>query len=787
MKNHIWSCIQTVTLILHCKVGLKAEGIKATTGVPEFKYLYFDSLISGLHSSLSCLSCKNRCGSKEKITADPFDPRGACTCDESCVLFGNCCPDIVDVCPGINIKMTSFELLTRRPNTECYWQGMCHFEAMYLLINDCPFSERVCERTAEKAVTGVPVVDLDTHISYSNALCALCNGVTDIIPWDIKYSKFNISCAEECYKPHIWTQDLAENIKRFHPPRFLRPRQRCNDQFSQISECSSNWSDGKIRHACENGGISMVHINKENMSGLSEIRNYKNVFCAVCNFENIDKLNCGFSTNSMSCDGFSVVSLEKMFYVHSDIGMLSPVCQEGDAYIEEEKQCRKVHLFTGYDVQPFFEIRMSLHYEEETILPLHTANALINYVEDEFIHLNFFIGNSRRSWKQKLDFIQIGASKNNFTGDFIASAINISNVWADVKRQTKHGISLIISTFSGDCEYLNYSLLASTFDEQGNVNISGGPSRKPGEYHIINKTIYTCIEALETPWIYNAIIGWITIVSMVISIICIVIILLLKCVFPATGNNLFIILAFCLLISHIAFLIGPQIRSSYSACYAAGIIMHWAFLSIFAWMAAVAFDIYYYLVSRAENLKKTSEMSKSWKCILPFVFPTLFVVSCMVIEESPMPHPWKPSYGRKLCWLNSSNALLVYFVAPVAICVLLTAILATSSAAKLCYMTQDIPQAETNRFKTFIKLSVLTVFSWTSGFIAVPIQNVVLFSLFVILNASQGLFLLLAIWAPKLRKKYYSSNSSPNGTGNMAFRSGRSDDRTDFSTSSNIR
>ena len=101
-------------------------------------------------------------------------------------------------------------------------------------------------------------------------------------------------------------------------------------------------------------------------------------------------------------------------------------------------------------------------------------------------------------------------------------------------------------------------------------------------------------------------------------------------------------------------------------------------------------------------------------------------------------------------------------------------------------MTQDIPQAETNRFKTFIKLSVLTGFSWTSGFIAVPIQNVVLFSLFVILNASQGLFLLLAIWAPKLRKKIYSSNSSATGTGSMAKRSGSSDCRTPSSTSSSM-
>ena len=654
MKNHIWSRILTVTLLLHCKVGLKAEGIKPNTAESKFKNLYFDLLISELHSSLSCLSCKNRCGSKENITADPNDPKGACTCDETCVLFGNCCPDILVVCPGINIKMTSFELLTRIPNTECYWQGMCHGEAMYLLINDCPFSERVCERTTEKAITGIPVVDLDTHISYSNALCALCNGATDIMPWDIIYSRSIISCAEECYKPHIWSQDLVDNTQRFHPPRFLRPRQRCNYHYPQISECSSNWSDGTIRQACENGGISLVHTSKEALSGFSEIQNYKNLFCAVCNFENIDKLRCGFSWNLAYCDGPPVYSLEKLFYMNSNVGMLSSVCPAGETYIEEEKQCRKVHLFTDNQVEAYFEIWMSLHYEKENELPLHTANALINYVEKEFIHLNFFIGNNSRSWKHKLDFIQIGAFKNsNFTGDFIASAINISNMWADVQRQSKHEIALIISTYNGNCEYSNYSLSASTFDEQGNVNISGGPSRKPGEYHIVKNTIYTCIEISETQWMFSATIGWITIVSMAISIICIVMLLVLKCVFPETGKDLVVILAFCLLVSQVSFLIGPQLRFSYPACYTAGVIMHWAFLSSFAWMAAVAFDIYY-LVSRAEKLKKTSENSKFWKIILPFVFPTLFVVFCVAIEESPMPYPWKPSYGTELCWLNGS-------------------------------------------------------------------------------------------------------------------------------------
>ena len=758
-------------LTLQCVAGLNISEtvtIRAPKITPE---IYFEYLISLLHRNLPCLSCKGRCGSTEDIPADIFNEKGACTCDKSCVKFGNCCPDITHVCPELNIKMTSFELLTRSKKTECYSKGRCHQEAMYLLINDCPFSKcNVCQRTNKNAKTGVPVVDLDTNISYSNALCALCNGATNLIPWEIKYNAMGCQIRDECNipAPDVWTPDLANIIDRFHPSPLLRPRQRCNGITWKISACSNKWPQDIFRQACENGGFSLVYF--EEPRNLI-IKNYKNLFCAICNFEEIQKLKCNFMVTSMVCDDPKVFSLEKLFSVGSDHGMQHSMCKEGETYIEKENRCREVHVFDSDQFKPFFEAQMILHYRDETELPFDRASALIKSVEREYNDLDFYIGRSNRNWEHGLDDVRLGATKDmNFTGNFISTAVNITNLWTELQKYNKHGMTLIISTINKDCEYLSYNLSAATFDEKGSVNILGGPAKEPGQYHVINNTIYTCIEKSDT-WIYSSTIGWVTIISMTISVICLIILLILKCVYPSTGKNIIIILSVCLLVSHMSFLIGPQLQISYPACYMAGVILHWAFLASFAWMAAIAFDICF-LVTRAEKLERTSQKSSHWKLLLPFLFPTFTVIVSIAIEESTLSHPWRPLYGSSLCWFNSNNALLIYFVAPVGVYVLVTAILTIVTAVKLCYITQDLRQAERDRFGTFVKLSVLTGLSWTFGFIAVPSGNVVLFILFVVLNASQGLFLLIAIWAPTLRKRIQSSDFSLSGTKLTSLRSG---------------
>ena len=750
-------------LIIQCVAGLNVTENVTIIEAESIPETFFEYVISTLHKTLPCLSCRGRCGNTEDIPTDMFTEKGACTCDESCVKFGNCCPDITHVCPDLNIKATSFELMTRSKKTECYSEGRCSGEDMYLLVNDCPFSfSNVCERRNKNAKTGVPVVDLDTNISYSNTLCALCNGATNLIPWTIIYNVLGCRIGEvvKCNIPTVWSPDSAKSLQSFHPPPSLRPRQRCNGMTEEISDCSDKWPHDKFRQACEYGGFSLVYF--EDPKNLI-IRNYKNLFCAICNFEEIRNLKCNFMVLSMICSEPEVYSLEKLFSVSADRGMQHSLCKEGETYIETENHCREVHVFESDQFKSFFEVKITLHYRDETELPLDRASTLIKSVENEYSGLDFYMGNSRRNWEHGLDYVRIGATENmNFTANFISTAVNISNLWMELQKYRKYRMTLIISTLNKDCEYLNYNLSAATFDEKGSVNILGGPTKEPGQYHVINNTIYTCIAKSDT-WIYSSTIGWVTIISMTISVICLIILLILKCVYPSTGKNIMIILSACLLASHVAFLIGPQLQFSYPACYMAGVILHWAFLSSFAWMAAISFDICF-LVTRAEKLQRTTQKSCQWKFLLPFLFPTFTVIVSLAVEESSLPHPWRPLYGSSLCWFNSNVALLVYFVAPVGVYVLVTAIMTIVTAVKLCYITQDVPQAERDRFGTFVKLSILTGLGWTFGFIAVPSGNVVLFILFVLLNASQGLFLIIAIWAPTLRKRILSSDFSVNGT-----------------------
>ena len=66
---------------------------------------------------------------------------------------------------------------------------------------------------------------------------------------------------------------------------------------------------------------------------------------------------------------------------------------------------------------------------------------------------------------------------------------------------------------------------------------------------------------------YSPVIGWITIVSMSISAICLIIYIILYFIFSSSPNRLMFLFSCCLLLSHV--LVGPQLSFSYPACYEA--------------------------------------------------------------------------------------------------------------------------------------------------------------------------------------------------------------------------
>ena len=263
---------------------------------------------------------------------------------------------------------------------------------------------------------------------------------------------------------------------------------------------------------------------------------------------------------------------------------------------------------------------------------------------------------------------------------------------------------------------------------------------------------------------YSPVIGWITIVSMSISAICIIIYIILYFLYSSSPNRQMFQLSCCLLLSHVTFLVGPQLSFSYPACYAAGLLLHWAFLLSFSWVAAVAIDLIHRVCKAAKLQKTSNKKTPVTKLLLPFLMPSLILITSVAVE-SKLPVEWRSQYGTNICWFNSNNALLIFFVAPVALYVLITALLTIVTAVKLWITMKDPDGKEKNKFVVFLKLSIITGSSWIFGFISDPSENTVLFILFVILNASQGLFLLLLIWLPKLQKHLRSTGKSRNTKG----------------------
>ena len=730
----------------------------------------FDDLITHLHIDLPCLSCKGRCGNTTifKRPYDNLDERGACSCDIGCLQFGNCCPDILYMCPELGINMTSFELLTSpQPVRECYVDTFCYSEAMYSLINTCPFSHGVWERSKRSMKTAVPVVDLESQISYSNALCALCNGVANMIPWEIKYYPFGCSsdyilCPEYNTTEVLDWNVMADNIIRFHPPPELIPVHWCfNGQL--VDFCHNSWPQDDIRKACEFGGQSYVFTSYD--SGIQTyIDNYKNYFCAICSYVDVSGMQCLYRPIEHKCGDPTVYSMQKLFSVSSRSGLSSDtLCSKGELYIETQQQCRSVETLALDEVKPFFLMNMVLHINDVSDLPQDRASYLLTKAETEDLGFTFFMGDCYRRWEQGLDYIQVGGRKNlNTTQSFIYDVLNITQIWEYIHEYNSHGSSLIISILNNKCVHRPYNLSDVTFDNTGTAFIQKRQEKKPGEYYLMNNTIYICVNKSDLNWMYNPVIGWITIVSMSVSAICLIIYIILYFTQSSEPNRPMFLLSCCLLLSHVTFLVGPQLSFSYPLCYAAGLLLHWAFMLSFSWMTAVAFDLLNRVSQAAKLQKASNQKTPVSKLLLPFLVPSLILIPSVAIPESKLPVAWKPQYGLDLCWFNSNNALMVFFVAPVAFYVLLTAVLTTVTAIKL-WLTMKNPNRENkNKFVVFLKLSLITGSSWIFGFIAVPSENAVLFVLFVILNASQGLFLLLLIWLPKLKRHLRSAGESGN-------------------------
>jgi len=119
---------------------------------------------------------------------------------------------------------------------------------------------------------------------------------------------------------------------------------------------------------------------------------------------------------------------------------------------------------------------------------------------------------------------------------------------------------------------------------------------------------------------FGAVLGYVTLVGLGISVICLVLHLLAFCLsrsHRASANNL-ASLCVALLVAYMAFLLGQVVRQHHAFCVASAVLTLYCFLAAFTWMLAIAFDVWRSL-RRATTQLRYSSASRYVKIVWVYI------------------------------------------------------------------------------------------------------------------------------------------------------------------------
>ena len=188
-----------------------------------------------------------------------------------------------------------------------------------------------------------------------------------------------------------------------------------------------------------------------------------------------------------------------------------------------------------------------------------------------------------------------------------------------------------------------------------------------------------------------------------------------------------------------------QVSLPHWACSMIGAICHLLWLCVMVAMHVCSLDMFF-IFRKLEQMKFESLHKKVVKRIGYILTMSLLFVVINIIVSLSKSGGEDVGYGGIICYISSSLMQIVTFVIPSILAIvtniglfIFVAIHIKRSSIQNAGMKQ-----ERNYFEIYARLSTLTGFTWIVGFLLLIIPNEVLEYMFILLNASQGLFVMVA-------------------------------------------
>ena len=207
-------------------------------------------------------------------------------------------------------------------------------------------------------------------------------------------------------------------------------------------------------------------------------------------------------------------------------------------------------------------------------------------------------------------------------------------------------------------------------------------------------------------------------------------------------------LALCvfLLLAQVVYQFGVgQTTLPYWACALIGMVCHLLWLCVMFAMNICTVDMFLIFRKLKATIPKHSWIQHIKR--LTFIVITSLVFVIINVVESLVSTGGKAlGYGGIICYISSKLMQIVTFIIPSVITVVANISLFIYVVLKISSSSIQSAglQQERNYLAIYARLSTLTGFTWLIGFVLILVKSEILEYIFILLNASQGIFIMLA-------------------------------------------
>ncbi|XP_069922376.1 adhesion G-protein coupled receptor D1 isoform X1 [Oryctolagus cuniculus] len=295
------------------------------------------------------------------------------------------------------------------------------------------------------------------------------------------------------------------------------------------------------------------------------------------------------------------------------------------------------------------------------------------------------------------------------------------------------------------CAFLDFSSGEGVWSNQGCARTAGNLTYSVCHCtHLTNFAILMQVVPLQLAHGHQVALSSISYVGCSLSVLCLAATLVTFAVLSSVSTiwnqryHIHANLSFAVLVAQVLLLVSFRLEPGTVPCRVLAVLLHYFFLSVFAWMLVEGLHLYSMVVTvfGSEDSKHLYYYGTGWG------FPLLI---CVISVSSAM-----DGYGTSNnCWLSLGSGAIWAFVAPallvivvnIGILIAVTRVISQISADN--YKIHGDPSAFKLTAKAVAVLMPILGTSWVFGVLAVNDRAVVFQYMFAILNSLQGLFIFL--------------------------------------------